>query len=300
MQYIIGIDSGGTSTEAAAYDKDGKALATAKTGFGNPLINKEKAIEHLEKAIEDIFKKLGRKNCSHIIFGLAGLDSGNFKEELEGHFQKYDSSITFLNDAWLAYFALLQNKEGILVISGTGSIAMGIKDGRKYRAGGWGNLLGDEGSAYAIALQMIKNSLIAYDKGKSSISFLNRELLNELHAKTIFEVVQFVYQHKKDEVAALAKVVVKAADQQDAEAIAILRSAGQDLALLVKELIEKMAFQNQLSIAVTGSVLEKNQIVFEQFFSNIKELPLEIEVIKKEVSNSIGAYYYLQSLAEGE
>lgn len=295
MRYIIGVDSGGTSTKATAYDKDGKTLRTVQTGFGNPLIDRGKAVRHLEEAVEAIFQELPQEECTQIVFGIAGLDSGDFRTDLEEHFIKYPMPIHFLNDAWLAYFAALQNSDGILVISGTGSIAIGMKDGQKYRSGGWGNLLGDEGSAYAIAHQMIKNVLVAYDTGTSA-SVLNKTLLEFFNTESIFEIVQYVYQHKKDEIAALAKIVVAVADQGDEEAVMILEQAGHQLALLVKRLITQMSAQNHVKVAVSGSVLKNNAIVFERFSKDLKESYLTVELIHTKESNTIGAFYYSRIL----
>ncbi|SEL21521.1 BadF-type ATPase [Carnobacterium iners] len=294
MEYMIGMDSGGTKTEAIAYTLKGKELARCQTGFGNLLMDKEKGLSNIEEAITILFDRLGERNCQSVVIGLAGLDSGNFKKELDTYFSRYQPLIVFINDAWLSYYALVKEKDGCLVISGTGSIFIGKYHEETARVGGWGNILGDEGSGYWIAKRMIHHLLLQEDTNKN-YCYLSKKLINTLQAKTVFDVVHYFYTHEKDEIAELAKIVAESANLGDEVSIEILKEAGYVLAKQAKLLISKLGFNKEVTIGITGSVLKKNSIVYHAFFENLVQHPLKITFIKDLESNTIGGYYYYKN-----
>src|SRR5699024_10265390 len=110
-----------------------------------------------------------------------------------------------------------------------------------------------------------------------------------------FELVKFVYSSSKDQVAELSMVVVKEAEKGNKQAIEILKEAGQKLADQVAMLIEKLNMQEHPKVAVTGSVLEKNDLVFESFEKFVKAKYRHTEVIMKDIFNTIGWYYYYKN-----
>lgn len=291
MKYIIGVDSGGTSTTAVAYDISGNPLFNAEGGFGNLLNNQEQALSHLRSTVDTVLNQLGEKNCQAIVFGIAGVDAGGFKETVEEAFQNYPGEIVILNDAWLAHYALLQGKDGCLVISGTGSIALGKAFGQEGRVGGWGNILGDEGSGYAIAKQLIQDALYAYDAGRS-LSALEEALYQELQIDSPLTLAKFVYQSSKDQISKLSLLISEYADKGDQQASRILETAGEALGEQTLLLLNKLEITENPIVAVTGSVLTKNEIVFETFKKTILALHPTCEFIRKDVSNTLGGFYF--------
>jgi N-acetylglucosamine kinase-like BadF-type ATPase len=289
--YIIGVDSGGSSTLADAYDLNGNLLLSADAGYGNLLVNKKIALQNLKKVIEEITLNLGITNCKAIIFGIAGIDSGNYKQTIFDAFEDYSPKKIILNDAWLAHYALLDGKDGCLVISGTGSIAIGRYLGTKKRVGGWGNLLGDNGSGYDIAKKLIISILNAYDENRS-MSKLERGLLDFLEFTNPFELVRYVNASSKDLIAKITLFVADNVNKDDEQAINLLEEAGIDLGLQAIMLIEKLNFQEDIHIAVTGSVLLNNELVYQSFTKKVKENFEKISFIRKKVTNTIGAYHY--------
>lgn len=75
-EFIIGVDSGGTSTVAEAYSLDGQLIGRSLSGFGNLLIDKEKALANLKEAITTVLEPLDAKYCKGILLGIAGIDTG--------------------------------------------------------------------------------------------------------------------------------------------------------------------------------------------------------------------------------
>lgn len=293
MKYVIGIDSGGTSTRAAAYSLEGELLAESKTGFGNLLINVNESLANIRQSIEDIWEKLLQEDCQLIVLGSAGVDSGNFVETIRNYFSSYQQEIVIFNDALLAHYALLKGEEGCLIIAGTGSNCVGKNDHEIARVGGWGNLLGDEGSGFSIAKKLIKNILDTYDRGES-YSPLQKKFMDKTGFKSPFEIIKYVYTSTKDKVAGFSNFISEEAESGSDEAIEILENAGNELAHQTALLVNKLNLKPNPKIAVTGSVLLKNDIVYQTFEDKIKEEYKDAIFIREDISNTIGGFYYYQ------
>lgn len=293
MKYIIVVNSGGTKTEATAYDLAGGVLARHNTGFGNLLTDKKVALNNLKEAIDQLVNQLQEGACQRIIMGIAGIDSGGFKEDILGEFQQWQGKLSLMNDAWLSYYALLKESDGCLVIAGTGSVCIGKIGEKKYRVGGWGHLLGDEGSAYWLASEALKQLLHQEDLDEE-FSLLSLLLLSELKQTSVAGIVKYVYQHTKNEIAALALVVAKAADLGDSQAILLLKKAGQELAKQVAMLLKQMAILEPVTIGVSGSVLTRNKLVYQQFVSELQKRGQSIRVIQETEALTMGGYYFYQ------
>ena len=294
MKYIIGVDSGGTSTKAAAYNLDGNLLKETRTGFGNLLNNTNEALLNIRKAITDIFDGLGESNCQMVVLGVAGVDSGGFREILQEDLDHFQPEVVLLNDAWLAHYALLNGANGALVISGTGSIVIGRNEEVEDRVGGYGNLLGDEGSGYDIARKIIKSTLDAQDEGRE-FSELEERVLSFGDFDSVTDIVKFVYASSKDKIAELSMVAVDLAEKGNTEAIQIFEEAGQDLGKQVNLLLAKLKLNEEPIVAVTGSVLLQNDWVYASFEKSVKEKYPNCQIVRKDKSNTIGGYYYYKN-----
>ncbi|MCJ7987316.1 hypothetical protein MUB16_30875 [Priestia sp. OVL9] len=129
MDYIIGIDGGGTKTEAVAYSLNGQELAASKSGYGNLLINYNTAITHIDECITACKTALTGYTCKGISLGLAGSKALS-KEEIKRYFyDRYQVEVGLYDDAMIAHEALLHGKDGILTIAGTGAVSIGKKTG---------------------------------------------------------------------------------------------------------------------------------------------------------------------------
>jgi N-acetylglucosamine kinase-like BadF-type ATPase len=300
MRYVIGVDGGGTKTEAVAFDMNGNVLKAATKGFGNLLNDKEKALSNIKNAIEELTNSLGLDCVDAIYLGLAGSEFGDIallvEKELIG---KFNTTCKVMNDGELALKALLKGEDGILTIAGTGSICFGVKDGKLERAGGWGNLLGDEGSGYKIAIEAIK--LMIHDKDYNlPKSELSNSILKYLNIDDVDKIVDFVYKATKDDIAALAKLVAEHAEGGDEASKNILVKEGISLAKTTECVYNKLYFK-QCNIGLVGGVVKKSKVLraaFEQYLSdNIKVL----HFIDEDMSPAKGAYYiYKNHLNEGE
>lgn len=295
MRYIVGIDGGGTKTEAVAYSLDGKELSRSVTGFGNVLINKEKAMENIVKSIEQCIENIPiefeKKQCEAIYLGLAGSESGNVSFFITNTLSnRFKVKIKVVNDAVIALASLLRGKDGILTISGTGSISYGIREGKTKSAGGWGNLLGDEGSGYFIAIEALK--LIALEEDLDiEASELTRGLLKKIGVESRSEIKNFVYTSTKGDIAALVPVIVHFAKIGEQSAIEILKRSGQELAKATLRVYRALDFPGEAAVGIKGSILTKVDIVRDEFEKLLKENIKAVTIVDEEVSPTLGAYY---------
>lgn len=290
MKYVIGVDGGGTKTEASAYDLNGKIILTSKKGFANLLNNKEIALNNIVSSIREIIDKLGTVELKGVYLGIAGSEVGENAKLISGRIKsqlKIDSVV--MNDAELALRAMLKGKDGILVIAGTGSVAFGINNNMTSKCGGWGNLLGDEGSGYSIAIDTIKRMIFEEERSIPK-SELTKEIMAKVGIKSVHEITKFVYSSTKDEIAALTPITARLGESGDRIASAILINEGIKLAKTVENLYKKLKFQS-CHIALVGGVIREAKIVRKAFEDYLRERIVIESIIDEKVSPTIGAYY---------
>lgn len=290
MEYIIGVDGGGTKTEAVAYSLEGEVLNTSLKGFANLLNGKEEALNNIVSSIEELINEFGKENLRGVYLGIAGVEVGNNRDEILKAIQEtLEIESSLMNDGELALKAMLKGEDGILVIAGTGSIAFGIKDGKSARAGGWGHLLGDEGSGYKISIDTLKNILFEEDNSIEK-SNLSQTIMKEFNWNSVDEIVGFVYSSSKDEIAKVAPVVSKLAEAGDNFARGILEKEAIALAKTTQNVYEKLGFE-KCSIGLVGGVLRKSRIMREYFEKCLNDHINVVEFIDESISAAKGAYY---------
>lgn len=300
VKYIIGVDGGGTKTEAAAYSLDGKVLGRGLAGFGNIILKFEEALFNINEAIDKCIKELDgiedNNKCMYIFLGLAGVESGNNIAKVEKIInKKYDVPVKVTNDADIAHAALLKGEDGILTISGTGSISYGIYKGRKERTGGWGHILGDEGSGYYIAIQAFKNITLQEDNNLP-VSPLSKAIMKKLNINEPNDIKSFIYSSNKAQIAAFVPLVADLANKNDKEAITILKNAGKELAVNTERLCRKLSISGGIKVGIKGSILTEIKIVREEFENYLKHNFERVVIVNENVSPTKGAYYLAKSI----
>ena len=290
MHYIIGVDGGGTKTEAVAYDLDGNVLDKSLTGFANLINGKEEALNNIVDAIKRLTNEYGLKDLKGLYLGIAGAETGNnvsiIKEEIN---KKIGITPVVVNDGELALRAMLKGEDGILTIAGTGSIAFGIKENKSARCGGWGHILGDEGSGYKLSIEAIKNMIYEYDNSLEK-SKLTIKLMEKLNIKEVDEIIDFVYSSSKDKIAIGAPIVSMLAEEGDILAKKILEDEARALAKTTENVYKKLGFE-KCSIGLVGGVVRKSKIFRAAFEKALNENINVISFIDDDVSAAKGAYY---------
>lgn len=290
MKYVIGVDGGGTKTEASAYDSTGKVIATAIKGFANLLNNEEIALNNIISSIKEITEKLGTEELNGVYLGIAGSEVGENSKIISDTIKReLKIDCVVMNDAEIALKAMLKGKDGILTIAGTGSVAFGINDNISLRCGGWGNLLGDEGSGYKISIDAIKR-MIYEEENSIEKSELTKKIMEYLEINSVEEVTKFVYSSTKDEIASLTPIVARLGESGDEIAAEILVDEGRELAKTVENVYRKLGF-NKCSVALVGGVIRKAKVLRNTFEDHLRENIVIEEIVDEEISPTMGAYY---------
>ena len=238
MRYVIGIEGGGTKSRALALSLDRKVLGRAR-GPGMNLQNtpEERLKETLSHLVERFRSRLG--SPAGICAGLAGCDRIQDKQKLKGLLKEMfpGTPVIAESDARVALYGSFEEEPGILVISGTGSVAIGQDgQGKVARAGGWGYLLGDEGSGYSVGREALRACLSGR---KTKLESLVRKAIGVKKAE---QVIPWI--HAQEDVpktlAWLAPLVFQAASRKDPAALEIVEAAASELCDLCFDTAERL------------------------------------------------------------
>jgi N-acetylglucosamine kinase-like BadF-type ATPase len=230
----------------------------------------------------------------NICIGLAGADRFQDRTVVEGALKDLGVKRYRLEtDAAIALAGATAGEPGVVVIAGTGSLAYGTgSGGRKAKAGGWGYLLGDEGSGYAIGRQAISAALKAHD-WRGPKTRLGELLLKHFALERLEALYPLAYQRglTRVEVAAVTRVVVQAASDGDVVAQLILDDAGNELALAAAAVRAQLAMKGDDPgiVATVGGVFEKSSRVREAFIERLAQRCPGAKVIWPEFQPAVGA-----------
>lgn len=284
MKYLIGIDAGGTKSELIAYDLDEKPILNLIGGFGNPAVNLDKTVNNLISLIYDCVNELGRENCQLIAIGMAGVETGNYVELIKKYVKgTFVVDTIVINDAEMACKAYFGNKDGILAISGTGSSCFVQKDGIGEIVGGWGHVIGDEGSGYHTVMQVFKNIAYKFDR---NIPFdpLSKAILEIIGGSTRSDIMNFIYNNEKNKVAALFPVIVDYANEGDPYALRLLEHTGKHLADFTEVALKKKDFKGPVTIGLKGGVFHSSCCILSTYIDQLEERINDFDIIEEDIS----------------
>ena len=200
----IGIDGGGTKTKGVLY-QDNRQIDEINGKMGNPIVNFELAVSNVVQIIEQLLSNnhLQYSDINCISIGMAGASTIIDKLTLAFN-EKISCRFVVDSDLKMSHVATFKNNDGNLFIAGTGSSLLSRKDGVFIQKGGWGHILGDEGSGYWIGKQILKTYVDYLDYAESPLDFCELvPALEELFPDRS-TIVQTVYSKPKTEVAKLA------------------------------------------------------------------------------------------------
>jgi glucosamine kinase len=258
---LIGVDGGATKTIAAAFDLDTGTVTAAETGPSNPeAVGYEAAAASINEAISEVLGQA--KQVAAAVLGVAGIDTGEEQKRLLSGVSVLSAPVTLaVNDVVTAWAAGSLASPGIAAISGTGSNTFGVNSrGGAWRCGGWGHILGDEGSGYMIAVNAIRAAL-AYRDGRNDWTVLVPRLLDFYHLRHIEDIKPVIYRDfDKARIAAFAAQVAEAADEGDDMATEIFRQAAADLAQQISTVYAALDFGGPAEVTLIGSNFRAGEV----------------------------------------
>jgi len=294
--YYLGVDGGGTNTRAVITDADYRILGEGHSEASNPLrVGFDEAFSHIEEAIDRACLEAGleRSEITAACIALAGVSDPAHHRRMEDALEIIGINNTKLvTDASAALYGALDGQAGVVVIAGTGSIAMGINlAGEHARSGGWGPTLSDEGSAYDIARRALKAVIASFD-GRVPHTLLTERICDKLGVIDPSDLPRVIYSDDMDrtQIAALSVDVAEVARSGDRVAVDILEGAGRDLGELAGSVIRKLGMQDYtFRLAFVGSVFNAGEIILAPLRDVIRKIAPNAMVEEPMFPPTVGA-----------
>jgi N-acetylglucosamine kinase-like BadF-type ATPase len=271
-ELVLAVDGGGTKTQAVLVDGEGNVVGRGLgPGCNLHKVGFEECCKAVTTAVEGALEHVvgGRARGAHepvwrfvpiaaACFGLAGIDSPEDEAEVSAWVRQQEIATSFqvYNDSELILAAGTPEGWGVALISGTGSVCLGRSpEGRELRVGGWGSLLGDEGSGYGIAVRALHLVTQTAD-GRADATDLLKAVLHHWSLADAPALIRHVYAPTMthSELAGLATTVLNLSSTGDPAAKIIVDEAARDLALHVDTVIRKLGLKRP-PLAVAGGVL---------------------------------------------
>ncbi|MDC3414051.1 hypothetical protein NC797_06415 [Aquibacillus sp. 3ASR75-11] len=293
---FIGIDGGGTKTTCVIGDNFGTIHGSVQ-GLSSNIQTKplDEVKELLLRLIHDVTTKTDTTPSliNTIYFSMAGCgrtsDQQRLFESLRPHID-HSIEIHVQVDVMGALAAGTWGEPGLVLIAGTGSIAYAYTSmGKITRVGGWGYLLGDEGSGFDIGRQGLAAVFKQHDK-RGNETVLTELLLEKCNLSSPEELLSNVYswKNRKEGIADTSKIVFKAAQSGDPVATCIIDNAILELVHLVETTL-RVSETSNLPLVISGGLFS-DQFFKGQFESKVRERIGEITIIHPSTSPSIGAF----------
>jgi N-acetylglucosamine kinase-like BadF-type ATPase len=248
MRYVLGIDAGGTKTVCLLADERGHVVSRARGAGANLQASGELQLEKTLHALME--EAIGGRTVTpaSICLGIAGVDRDEDASIVQGLMRRigYQARLLVVNDALVALTAGIGDAPGVVIIAGTGSIAYGrAANGKAARAGGWGHVLGDEGSGYWIGRLALRAVVREADR-RSGATLLTPRVLAHFGVARPEQLIHEVYARRlqPSAIAALAVEVQAAADAGDPIAMGILDRAVEELVVSARSVTARLHLES--------------------------------------------------------
>ncbi len=265
MKFAAGIDGGGTKTRVCCRDLQGQTISEKTFGAFNLNSIGAERFAALLTEITTYLQSIG--TCAALCIGTAGISNETMSAMIEkaldqaGILQR-----KLVGDHVIALHGALDGEPGIALIAGTGSICFGISPtGEEIRVGGWGHLIGDEGSGYALGRDALAAVAHAWD-GYGDPTLLTQLLAEAYGLDDRSKIISYVYAGDKSRVAAFSRLVEQAAASGDGVARTIIQTNGEQLAQQAEAVYRRLHME-EAPLAMLGGMLENRTLLRSAFIS---------------------------------
>ncbi len=261
LMYVLGIDAGGTKTQCLLADAAGNIVGDARGQGANLHVAGETGVAATLQYV--VARTIGDRAIqpAAICIGMAGVDREDEERAVEtiAHSICPGARVLVVNDALIALVAGVHDAPGIVIIAGTGSITYGRNSaGEAARAGGWGHMVGDEGSGYWIGREAVTAVMRASD-GRGPATKLTPEILTHFGVVDASRLPRIVYDldTPRVSVAALGPIVQRVAEGGDAVALRILDRAAEELVIAARSVAARLEMRGDaFTFYLTGGAFQ--------------------------------------------
>ncbi|HMV82847.1 MAG TPA: BadF/BadG/BcrA/BcrD ATPase family protein [Blastocatellia bacterium] len=307
-QFWLGIDGGGTNCRATVIGPDGELLGEGHAEAANLIrVGLDNAVANVKKAVHQACERAGIEpaQITAACIGLAGVSQPRYHRQMLDALKRVlpIPEISLETDARVALAGATGNRPGVVIIAGTGSIACGVNArGHFARSGGWGPIMGDEGSGSYIGRRTLEAVMMAWDyRGKPT--GMMEPVLKHFGVSSPPELTTVIYDSSPKEkgeiqsrIAQLSRVAVSAAQEGDAVAQDILSDAARELAKTAIAVIEQLRMeQDAFRVAYVGGVFEAGELILKPLREEIQKVAPNAEIAPPLESPVIGAVKMAQA-----
>jgi N-acetylglucosamine kinase-like BadF-type ATPase len=289
VSLVIGVDAGGSSVVGRS-DQDGFLLAEGANV-------RSLGVELSAQRILRVVNALARSSTPSAVYvGAAGAGDPMLASSLQERLARAlpQSQVAVGNDLEIALRASIRQGDGVALVAGTGSTAYAEIAGKRYRAGGHGPLLGDEGSGFAIGRDALRRTLRAID-GRDPRTDFTEEIERQFGASAHDMLERTSAEQRK--IAAIAPLVIRYAERDDPVALRIVREAVCDLFDLLKAVLGKARSERrELPVVLAGGLFKENNLLRNELESRIARESLLRVVAARE--SAVGALALARRLLE--
>lgn len=293
---VIGVDGGGTRTRVIVADSSGRELATAE-GAGSAVLPgfAARSADVIASAVREAMESAnaGDQHARILYVGVAGVGRAEEKRMLQLELERRNlaDEVIVEADALIALSDAFGSGPGIMLISGTGSVAFGRSpNGAFARAGGWGLAVGDEGSGAWIGRRALGIVAAAHD-GREPGTSLTGAILTATQLNEVDDLIPWSIAAAPADLAALAPAVFTEAANEDTRAASLVSLAVEELALHARALARTLFVDERadIPIALSGGLLQKGSFLRKRLEVRLRSVVPGANVQSRPINPARGA-----------
>jgi len=299
---FVGIDGGGTKTSAVVANEEGTILGHTTAGPSNLIGSTPERIREEFRRIKQGLNPYVPNWWDCVIFaGIAGTSHPKHHEQVFRCLQVvFDegSRIVLDHDGLNALGSVTYGDPGVVQIAGTGSITFGLgKRGERCRIGGWGYLLGDEGSGFSLGKRALVQVMKAYD-GRGPATELTELALCKWKLESPEDLIPYIYGERfRERIASFTFELFKAFRNGDGVAVTIVEEAAEELALAIHTALKRLDLTHQACpVGLIGGAFQSPLVDLVR--KKLEQLlPVMPQLIRSETEPVIGALVWAFKIA---
>lgn len=288
MKAAIGIDGGGTKTAFVIGNETEILYQMEKSGCSYLEIGKEAVVDLIVNGVKELLEKCPDAKCDACCIGMPCYGENRQMDEWLNDTLKQALSpieVQLVNDAVVGWAGSLECREGIHVVAGTGSLAIGKgKEDTFARAGGWNEFFGDEGSCYWIG----KEAMTLFSKqadGRIQKGALYNLVKEKYQLQDDFEFIDVVLNELapyRDQVAGFQKIALQAANEHDESVIALYERAVDELVQMVYGVKQQLNWStSEVTVSIYGGLMHAKEFVLEPLRQKLKSMNCILDMPKR-------------------